>query len=55
MIVLSPFAKGHGYWNRLPYTHGSTLRTVQEIFSLQPFLDNASQERDLKDLFKVFP
>jgi hypothetical protein len=55
MIVLSPFAKGHGYWNRLSYTHGSTLRTVQEIFSLQPFLDKASQERDLKDLFKVFP
>jgi phospholipase C len=55
MILLSPFAKGHGYWNQLSYTHGSTLRTVQEIFSLQPFLGNASREKDLRDLFKAFP
>jgi phosphatidylinositol-3-phosphatase len=55
MIVLSAFAKGHGYWNQLPYTHGSTLRTVQEIFSLKPFLGDAARQRDLKDLFKVFP
>jgi len=39
----------------LSYTHGSTLRTVQEIFSLKPFLNNANRERDLSDLFKVFP
>lgn len=55
MIVLSPYAKGHGYWNQLHYTHGSTLRTVQEIFSLQPFLEDATREKDLSDLFKVFP
>jgi hypothetical protein len=55
MIVLSPFAKGHGYSNQIHYTHGSTLRTVQEIFSLKPFLDDASREKDLSDLFKVFP
>jgi len=55
MIVLSPFGKGHGYSNRLSYTHGSTLRTVQEIFGLQPFLNNAGSEKDLRDLFKVFP
>jgi hypothetical protein len=55
MIVLSPFAKGRGYSNQIHYTHGSTLRTVQEIFSLQPFLDDASREKDLSDLFKVFP
>lgn len=55
MIVLSPFAKGHGYSNQIHYTHGSTLRTAQEIFSLQPFLDDASREKDLSDLFKAFP
>jgi hypothetical protein len=54
MILLSPFAKGHGYSNQLRYTHGSTLRTVQEIFGLKPFLAGAGT-RDLKDLFKVFP
>ena len=55
MIVLSPFVKGHGYENQLHYTHGSTLRTVQEIFSLHPFLNDAGREKDLRDLFKVFP
>ena len=55
MIVLSPFAKGHGYSNSLHYTHGSTLRTVQEIFSLKPFLNDAAHEKDLSDLFKAFP
>lgn len=55
MIVLSPYAKAHGYSNRVAYTHGSTLRTVQEIFGLKPFLDDASRSNDLKDLFKVFP
>jgi hypothetical protein len=55
MIVLSPFAKGHGYSNQLHYTHGSTLRTMQEIFSLKPFLADAGSATDLKDLFKAFP
>jgi hypothetical protein len=55
MIVLSPFAKGNGYFNRLHYTHGSALRTVQEIFSLKPFLGDAKKQRDLSNLFKVFP
>ena len=55
MIVLSPYAKAHGYSNRVAYTHGSTLRTVQEIFSLKPFLGDASHSNDLRDLFTVFP
>jgi hypothetical protein len=55
MIVLSPFAKGSGYSNQLLYTHGSTVRTVEEIFSLKPFLADAGREQDLSDLFKVFP
>jgi hypothetical protein len=55
MIVLSPFAKGNGYSNALSYTHGSTLRTLQEIFVVQPLLGDATQQQDLSDLFRVFP
>ena len=55
MIVLSPFAKGNGYKNFIRYTHGSTLRTLQEIFGVTPFLRDAAIETDLSDLFKVFP
>jgi phosphatidylinositol-3-phosphatase len=55
MIVLSPFAKGNGYSNNIHYTHGSTLRTVQEIFGVGPLLRDAAKEKDLRDLFTVFP
>lgn len=55
MIVLSPFAKGAGYSNQIHYTHGSTLRTIQEIFSVTPLLGDAAKQTDLKDLFQVFP
>lgn len=55
MIVLSPFAKGGGYSNQIHYTHGSTLRTMQEIFGVLPFLGDAAKETDLRDLFRVFP
>jgi phospholipase C len=55
MIVLSPFAKGNGYRNFIRYTHGSTLRTLQEIFGVTPFLRDAADQTDLSDLFTVFP
>jgi len=55
MIVLSPFAKGNGYRNFIRYTHGSTLRTFQEIFGVRPFLRDAALQTDLRDLFAVFP
>ena len=55
MLVLSPFAKGNGYSNSLYYTHGSLLRTLQEIFNVTPLLRDAAQERDLRDMFTVFP
>ena len=55
MIVLSPFAKGGGYSNSIHYTHGSTLRTFQEIFGVSPFLGDAANESDLSDLFATFP
>ncbi|HEY2444901.1 MAG TPA: alkaline phosphatase family protein [Rhizomicrobium sp.] len=55
MIVLSQFAKGNGYSNSIHYTHGSTLRTMQKIFGVKPFLRDAHNETDLSDLFNVFP
>lgn len=55
MIVLSPFAKANGYENFIHYTHGSTLRTFEEIFSVSPLLNDAANETDLSDLFTVFP
>lgn len=55
MIVLSPFAKGNGYSNSIHYTHSSTLRTIQEIFDLTPFLGDAANATDLSDLFSQFP
>lgn len=51
MIVLSNRAKGNGYSNSIYYTHSSTLRTIQEIFGLQPFLGDAANATDLSDLF----
>jgi len=55
MIVLSPFAKGNGYSNNIHYTHGSTLRTIQEIFGVGPLMRDAAKEEDLRDLFTTFP
>ena len=34
MIVLSPFAKGNNYAGSIMYDHSSTLRTMEEIFSV---------------------
>jgi hypothetical protein len=55
MIVLSPKAKGAGYWNSIYYTHSSTLRTVEEIFGVSPMLGDAANATDLRDLFASFP
>ncbi|HEV3037445.1 MAG TPA: alkaline phosphatase family protein [Candidatus Angelobacter sp.] len=55
MIVLSPFAKGNGFQNSIHYTHGSTLRTIEEIFGVTPLLGDAANETDLSNLFSVFP
>lgn len=55
MIVLSPYAKGHGYSNTIHYTHSSTLRTLEEIFGVTPLLGDAAQATDLRDLFNTFP
>lgn len=54
MIVLSPLARGGGYFNNLQYTHSSFLRTMQEIFSVTPWLGDAANAADLSDLFTKF-
>ena len=51
LIALSPFAKGSGYGNSVPYTHSSLLRTVQQTFGLTPLLGDAANATDLSDLF----
>jgi phospholipase C len=55
LILLSPFARGHGYFNGLYYMHSSLLRTVQEIFGVYRLIRDAANRRDLSDLFHVFP
>src|SRR5262249_52959450 len=52
MIVISSLAKGAGYNNTIHYTHGSTLRTCEEIFGV-PLIRDALNQTDLSDLFKT--
>jgi hypothetical protein len=60
MVVMSPFAKP-GYQDTTEpdpyhYTHGSLLRTVQEIFGVAATpLGAAAQARNLSDLFTRYP
>ena len=54
MIVLSPQAKGGGYVSSVHFTHGSTLRTMEEIFGV-PLLRDAAAQTSLKDLFTIYP
>jgi phospholipase C len=51
MIVLSPVSKGNGYHNALEYDHGSLLRTLEELFGVNPLLRGAATAIDLSDLF----
>jgi hypothetical protein len=55
LIVLSPAAKGHGYSNTLHYTHSSTLRTLEEIVGVSPYLGDAAKATDLRDRFTTLP
>jgi hypothetical protein len=54
MILLSPLAKGGGYASVVPHDHSSTLRTMQEIFQVRPYLGAAVNASPLNDLFKDF-
>jgi phosphatidylinositol-3-phosphatase len=51
MIVVSSLAKGGGYNNAIHYTHGSTLRSFEEIFGV-PLIRDAVNQTSLSDLFK---
>ena len=51
-MVISPWAKGGGYRDTNRFDHASTLRTVQEIFGVRPFLYAAGSAASLSDLFK---
>ncbi len=53
-IVVSPQGRGGGYHNAIQYTHSDTLRTVQDVFQLQPYLGDALNARGLRDLFAYF-
>ena len=55
LIALSPLAKGAGYSNAIPYSHSSTLRSLQEIFNVGPLLCDAARAESLADLFVSFP
>ena len=54
LLVLSPKAKV-GYKSSTKLTHSSTLRTVQEIFGVGPFLRDAANATDLSEFFTSFP
>jgi hypothetical protein len=51
MFVISPLAKGGGYASQVSYTHSSLLRTLQEIYGVEPFLGDAANATSLSDLF----
>ena len=54
LIALSPLAK-KGYANQVAYTHSSLLRTVQDVFSLRPYMRDAVNATALDDLFVSYP
>ncbi len=57
-LALGPKVKSGGptgYSNSTMYTHSSTLRSLQEIFGVSPFLGGAATSNDLSDLFVSFP
>jgi phosphatidylinositol-3-phosphatase len=54
-LVLSPYAKGHGYRGNAHYTHSSMLRTLEEIFGVSPLLGDAAKATSLRDLFAKYP
>jgi phospholipase C len=53
-FAISSKAKA-GYAGTVAYTHSSTLRSVQEIFGISPFMRDAGNATDLSDLFTSFP
>jgi len=52
MMVLSPLAKGGGYASTSFFDHASTVRTMQDIFGVRPYLGDATNNVSLRELFK---
>jgi phosphatidylinositol-3-phosphatase len=54
-IVISPLARhnnGVPYASPVNLSHSSDLRTMEEIFHLRPFLNDAAHAKDLSSLFE---
>jgi hypothetical protein len=54
MIALSPKARA-GYASGTKHTASSTLRTLQKVFGVSPYLGDAANADDLGELFTSFP
>ena len=54
MIVLSPLARP-GFVSHVRYNHSSLLRTMQEIFAVEPYLRDAQKATPLSDMFTAYP
>lgn len=52
LVAVSQYSKV-GYSNNISYTHGSTVRSVEKIFGVSPFLRTAANSTDLSDLLTV--
>lgn len=55
MIVLGPYAKVDFTESTTAYTHGSLLRTLQDIFNVGPYLADAGRQESLANLFAMYP
>ncbi len=54
MIALSPYARA-GQSTAVAMSHSSTVRSMQEIFGLSPWLGDAANANDLSSMFTQFP
>ncbi len=52
MVISSQVRNGGSYSNNIHYTHSSFVRTMQEIFGVSPWLNDAANAADLSDLFR---
>ena len=54
MIALGTNVK-KGYSSSVKFTHSSTLRSIQDIFGITPYIRDAAKATNLSDLFTSFP
>jgi hypothetical protein len=54
MIVLGKSVKV-GFTSNTPFTHSSTVRTMQDIFGLSPYLGGAAGATSLAEMFTTLP